>query len=278
MGAMAARIRGERRRKEAPDTMISKIYAFIQHTHTLLTALIPQFINLLLLPRLKPPHFHSLPPPPSLQKTDTTPPPPRGDPRCVPLPLANPRRNVNRGRSVNSRLGERYTLVLDLDETLVHTARLKGSGAHCRLEIMSNRNCRRFFVFKRPYLDEFLEEMSCYFEIVIFTASVKQYADPLIDILDSRGVIARRYFRDACIDRDGSFVKDLSKVSPTNLERTIIIDNTPAAYSLNKENAIPMKPFYDDPNDRELLSCMPFLMALRTVDDVRTILGRREGF
>eukprot|EP00467_Chlorarachnion_reptans_P010103 CAMPEP_0114488552 /NCGR_PEP_ID=MMETSP0109-20121206/1395_1 /TAXON_ID=29199 /ORGANISM="Chlorarachnion reptans, Strain CCCM449" /LENGTH=230 /DNA_ID=CAMNT_0001664961 /DNA_START=333 /DNA_END=1025 /DNA_ORIENTATION=+ len=171
----------------------------------------------------------------------------------------------------------KYTLILDLDETLVHTARSAISGgAHCRLEIYNNRNCRAFYVYKRPYLAEFLYTMSQYYEIVIFTASVRQYADPLIDILDSDGVVSRRYFRDSCIERNGTFVKDLSRIVPKGLERTVIIDNSPVAYSMNKDNAVPIRPFYDDASDDELRSCIPFLMALRSMKDVRKLLRRRH--
>lgn len=130
--------------------------------------------------------------------------------------------------------GKNYTLILDLDETLVHTARSARSGAHCRLEIYNNRNCRAFYVHKRPYLTNFLYQMSKYYEIVVFTASTRQYADPIIDILDSDGVISRRFFRDSCIERNGTFVKDISKVAPKGLKRTVIIDNSPVAYSMNK--------------------------------------------
>jgi len=185
---------------------------------------------------------------------------------------------INDSKYFNQTRNGRYTLILDLDETLVHTTRLVNpacESADCRLEIFNNRQCRRFYVFKRPFLSEFLDIASQSFEIVIFTASVRQYADPLIDILDSNKVVSRRYFRNSCIDRDGAFVKDLSRVAPRSLHRTVIIDNNPTAYSLNKENGIPIKPFYDDPNDRELVSCIPFLMALRNLDDVRHLLRRR---
>mmetsp|Transcript_930 Transcript_930/g.1697 ORF Transcript_930/g.1697 Transcript_930/m.1697 type:complete len:127 (-) Transcript_930:192-572(-) len=118
--------------------------------------------------------------------------------------------------------------------------------------------------------------MSQHYEIVVFTASMRQYADPLIDILDSHRVVSRRFFRKSCIERNGSYVKDLNRVAPS-LERTVIVDNSPIAYSMNKENAVPVKPFYDDPDDRELLSCIPFLIALSKLPDVRTLLRRRTA-
>lgn len=173
---------------------------------------------------------------------------------------------------------KKYTLILDLDETLIHTSPWGSGGeADCRVEIYNNRKCRAFYVYKRPYLSEFLTEMSRYYEIVIFTASVRQYAEPLIDIIDSNRVISRRFFRDDCIERNGDYVKDLSRVVKTGLERTVIVDNSPIAYSMNEDNAVPIKSFYDDPGDRELLTCIPFLIALRSMGDVRKLLGLRNS-
>jgi RNA polymerase II subunit A small phosphatase-like protein len=56
------------------------------------------------------------------------------------------------------------------------------------------------FVVIRPGTDFFLQRLSKVYEIVIYTASLSKYADPLIDILDSKGikVIDYRLFREHC--------------------------------------------------------------------------------
>jgi len=58
--------------------------------------------------------------------------------------------------------------VLDLDETLVHYKEIGKGG--------------KFFI--RPFVQKFLFEMNKYYEIAIFTAAMKDYADWIINILD----------------------------------------------------------------------------------------------
>jgi len=145
------------------------------------------------------------------------------------------------------------------------------------VEVMLDQTSCKFYVRKRPFLDFFLCKVFEWFEVVIFTASLKQYADPVIDFLDPSRMVKRRYFREECIlSRNGSYVKDLSKYFP-DLSRVIIIDNSPLAYSLHKENAIPISDWMgNNPFDEALLELLPFLNALRMTRDVRSILSLKE--
>lgn len=95
-------------------------------------------------------------------------------------------------------------------------------------------------VLRRPHLETFLEAMSKLYEIVFYTASVKEYANPVIDYIDPKNYGTTRLFREACKQIEGSFVKDLNQVG-RDLKSTIIIDNSPIAYCLNPENGIPIK-------------------------------------
>ena len=56
-----------------------------------------------------------------------------------------------------------------------------------------------YYVFKRPYLEQFLEKLSMMGEVHIFTASTKAYADPIIDEIDPHGYITGRYYREVII-------------------------------------------------------------------------------
>ena len=90
---------------------------------------------------------------------------------------------------VETRSRKRVTLVLDLDETLIHTttsARYqvfsKGRKVFPDLVLevpVQGRYCI-FYVYMRPYLHTFLREISKWFEVVIFTASERRYAEPLV--------------------------------------------------------------------------------------------------
>lgn len=68
--------------------------------------------------------------------------------------------------------------------------------------------------------------MAKYYEVVIFTASLSKYADPLMDILDEKRVAPQRLFREHCTFHNGIFVKDMSKIG-RSLKDSLIIDNSP---------------------------------------------------
>lgn len=170
---------------------------------------------------------------------------------------------------------QRKTLILDLDETLVHSTIKPVTHHHLVVDVFIDGVPCIFFVIKRPHVDAFLMKVSEWYDIIIFTASMKQYADPLIDQLDTKRLVKGRLFRESCLSKDGNFIKDLSLIKQ-DLTSTIIIDNSPIAYSHNKENAIPIDNWLgDNPNDDALLNLLPFLNALRFTSDVRSILSLR---
>ncbi len=196
-----------------------------------------------------------------------------------------------------------FTLVLDLDETLVHASvsaaaaggavadggggggssrrrrsgSASGSGGRANqlndeqqqqrgersgtVELRhSDRSIRSFAIAKRPHLDHFLEQVAPFFEICVFTASIRRYADPVIDLIDPNRFVSRRFYRESCgrlatlaptqshgagagddgVDRfgaystssiltpNGSYTKDLTHAS-RDLARTILIDDSPTA-------------------------------------------------
>ena len=126
------------------------------------------------------------------------------------------------------------------------------------------------YVAKRPGVDEFLTEMAKHYEVVIYTASLDKYADPLLDLLDPNRVIRTRLFRESCVYYEGNYVKDLSLLD-RNLSHTIIIDNSPSSYMFHPENAIDCTSFIDDMKDRELDQIAAFLVAVKDVEDVRNV-------
>eukprot|EP00871_Galdieria_phlegrea_P001938 jgi/Galph1/2745/GphlegSOOS_G1389.1 len=169
----------------------------------------------------------------------------------------------------------RKTLVLDLDETLVHSTTRQDSSFDIRLEVPVDNYPSIFYVNKRPYLDTFLQVASQWYNLVIYTASMEKYANPLIDALDVHGVIRERYFREHCIQVGNNFIKDISIIEP-DLRKIVIVDNSPAAYALHEDNAIPIGTWWDDKEDDELLNLLPFLQALCVLADVRSILSLRQ--
>lgn len=166
------------------------------------------------------------------------------------------------------------TLILDLDETLVHSAfKPFYFKADMTLNVQYDGSNHPVHVLKRPYVDEFLRKMAEHFEIVVFTASISQYANPLLDRLDSQRVITHRLFREHCVFNRGLYIKDLRKIG-RELKDMIIVDNNPISYTVNQDNGIPIPTWHYDKTDTELLKLIPILEFLAYVDDVRSYIKK----
>ncbi|SPQ20928.1 94ca5d6b-ab88-4abb-8917-2934dba0f426 [Thermothielavioides terrestris] len=184
------------------------------------------------------------------------------------------------------------TLILDLDETLIHSMSKGGrmSTGHM-VEVRLNTTYTSvggqaaigpqhpilYYVHKRPHCDEFLRRVSKWYNLVVFTASVQEYADPVIDWLEAeRKYFSARYYRQHCTFRHGAFIKDLSSVEP-DLSRVMILDNSPLSYMFHQDNAIPIQGWISDPTDSDLMYLIPLLEGLQYVSDVRALLALRGG-
>lgn len=63
------------------------------------------------------------------------------------------------------------------------------------------------YVIKRPGVDQFMKRMGEIYEVVVFTASLSKYADPVLDMLDIHRVVKHRLFRESCYNHKGNYVK-----------------------------------------------------------------------
>ncbi|CAB1345132.1 unnamed protein product [Coregonus sp. 'balchen'] len=153
---------------------------------------------------------------------------------------------------------KRKILVLDLDETLIHS---------------HHDGVLRPTV--RPGTPpDFILKVSQWYELVVFTASMEIYGSAVADKLDNnRNILKRRYYRQHCTLDLGSYIKDLSVVHK-DLSSIVILDNSPGAYRSHPDNAIPIKSWFSDPSDTALLNLLPMLDALRFTADIRSVLSR----
>ena len=141
-----------------------------------------------------------------------------------------------------------YTLVLDLDETLVH--------------FFEDNN--EAYVKVRMGAECFISILSQFCEIVIFTASTKFYADTVIDGLDCKDLINHKLYREHTYDYNGINVKDLSKLG-RDLNKVIIIDNIEENYMFQPNNGLNIIDFEGDENDNELHFILEDLLKVVTV-------------
>ena len=151
----------------------------------------------------------------------------------------------------------KYTLVLDLDETLVHYVEEENSA----------------YVQVRPHADDFLKELSKHFEIVLFTAAEEDYTGIVLNELNRNNYITHILCRKYTEFRNGCYVKDLSKLG-RDLKKVCIVDNNKDNFSLQPENGLFISSYYGEQNDNELSYLCNDLMKIIEIqpDDIRTVL------
>ena len=151
-----------------------------------------------------------------------------------------------------------YTLILDLNDTIVNFQQTNNSQGILRL---------------RPFLIEFLEEVSFYYELIIFTTSTEYFSKPIINAIEEyKKYFDFIFYREYAIIVGNDFVKDLTRIGRP-LDSTVIVDNMPQNFRLQKENGIHIKPFYaQDPNDSTLIELMNIL-----IDIAKSGVDVREG-
>ena len=158
-------------------------------------------------------------------------------------------------------INKKYTLVLDLDETLVNFKIKTG---------------REGFVRLRPFLFGFLEEVIQYYELIIFTSATEAYANSVIEAIEQdKKYFDFVFYRQHTIIIGNDFVKDLTRIGRP-LNSTIIVDNMPQNFRFQKENGIVIKPFYgQDSNDKTLYNLIPILIDIAKMGgDVRINLNK----
>lgn len=105
---------------------------------------------------------------------------------------------------MNTRYSKNKTMLLDMDETLIHSEELdpaKTQKGHPNkydfvIEMETNQRVQKIGVYIRPHCFEFLTQLKDKFEIVIFTAARQDYADKILNFIDPKNeLFAGRMYR-----------------------------------------------------------------------------------
>jgi len=170
-------------------------------------------------------------------------------------------------------------LFLDLDETLIHSD-LNNAYEYWDDQIFipyDDNITAKFNILYRPYLNQFLEFASKNFNVVLFTAGVKSYADAILFKIDPRNEYFHlKLYRESCFQYKNFFIKDLSILEKFELKDMILVDNCLFSFARNLKNGVLVTSFYNDSNDEELLNLLTYLENhLLEVSDIREV---NEGF
>jgi Dullard-like phosphatase family protein len=179
------------------------------------------------------------------------------------LPMIPPQADSDRGK---------MTVVLDIDETLIHTSRRQkivgDVGQTFQIKVFGEV----LTVHKRPNMDQFLNLASTQFELISYTAGHEEYSQAILSHIDPTGnIFKHRLFRQHCaIVAEETLIKDLSIINrcPTRL---VLVDNTIGNFLLQPENGIPVTTFVGG-EDNALSVLWEFLLGIDLVKDVRVPL------
>ncbi len=155
---------------------------------------------------------------------------------------------------------KQYSLVLDLDETLIHVPKGKN-----------------IFIL-RPGLRKFLHSLTEYYELIVFTTGIKEYADQIINFIEKdEKYFSYRLYRESATFLNEQYYKDLNKLG-RDIKKIIIVDDKEINMELQEENGIIIKPFITEndegKNDFILYDLINILVRIAKdkPDDIRKSL------
>ena len=212
--------------------------------------------------------------------------------------------------NIENKNDNKKILVIDLDETLIHTSFQKINNPDLKIELDSNTNNKKnitennnntntnndasisiskkieAYIRIRPGVDKFLSQMSKYYDIYVYSASSKNYLNTIIKNIDKNNIIKQCYCRDDCImyvedyeidfdkpNNKYNYIKDLKKINK-ELRNIVFIDNNAISFKLQEKNGIPIKSWFDDYEDIELYKLIPILKNLSGFYDVREEISK----
>lgn len=167
-------------------------------------------------------------------------------------------------------------LILDLDETLIY-------GAEAELQRPADFYVGPFHIYLRPHLAAFLNAVAPWYDLAIWSSAGSDYVAAIareICLVDCEWRFV--WARDRCTPRmhpellDRIYIKDLKKVKRLgyDLQRVLVVDDSPIKTSRNFGNAIYVRAFEGAADDAELPVLQAYLHSIREVNNYRKLEKR----
>ena len=181
---------------------------------------------------------------------------------------------------------KKHLLVLDIDETLVHSdliveqsvelEHMKGKKYDAKVNFPNpNQTVDVYGVRFRPYLLEFIDRMHRVFDLAVYTASTRDYADAVLKELDPNGeIFVARLYRENCTPVNGMNIKNMSLFAGHD---AVIVDNLIYSYAFHMGQGVPICPFFDDDMDVELKDLAELLENLTLYPDLFVLVDELLG-
>jgi TFIIF-interacting CTD phosphatase-like protein len=171
---------------------------------------------------------------------------------------------------------EKNLLVLDIDETLVY-------AAESPLSQPEDFRVASYWVYRRPYLAEFLHAVQADFDVGIWTSAGSGYAACIVErIIPQPAALKFIWASERCTRRfdpeshEQFWIKDFKKLKRLgyDLDRVLVVDDSPEKHHKNYGNLVRVLPFTGDPSDNELCNLLPYLLSLRHETQLRSLEKR----
>eukprot|EP00833_Pecoramyces_ruminatium_P017892 jgi/Orpsp1_1/1191924/evm.model.d7180000089395.1 len=156
-----------------------------------------------------------------------------------------------------------FTLFINLDDILVKSSWDPENGWH---------------VIKRPGVDFFIQYLSQFYEIVIYSDTNIETSEPVINNLDPHGVVLNRLYHKDINSMTRKHQKDLNCLN-RDLKKIIVLDSNKSSYKKFENNVILINEWDGKKTDKELLKLIPFFecMAITLPNDIRPVIKSYSG-
>lgn len=175
-------------------------------------------------------------------------------------------------------------LILDLDETLIYSTHKK-EYKNEKYDFIIDED---YYVKKRPFVDEFLIEISNHFELAVWTAATRDYGEYIIKELFEKNNLSLKFFysREKCVQKEHPrsmydyyaqryYIKDLNKIKKEfDLNKVLMLDDLHISLERNYGNLVKVNPFQGDNNDTHLISVKEFLLSVKDTENLRQMEKR----